>query len=169
MEKENDLRIEPVDGAPISLQKVLDANVITPSKDLTVLLDQTGCGIVNDTVEYANVTIDAREEQAKYFLSLDIPLPEYLKKYLAYMYEDDEVNLEGMYKYASTNPELKQLIGFIQLVGGSLNIARKMNKSVKMFIEEPEARLHPKRERRIVSLLEMLKRDYGFNEQTPTE
>jgi predicted ATP-dependent endonuclease of OLD family len=61
---------------------------------------------------------------------------------------------------------MMQLIGMIQLVGGSLNIARKEQKGVRLYIEEPESRMHPKRQAKMVSLLEMLKKDYGFTETT---
>ena len=80
------------------------------------------------------------------------------------MYKDDGVDVEAVYKYAKTNNEMKQIIGMIQLFGGSLNIARKMQKSIKLFVEEPEARLHPKRERTMMLLLETLKKDYGFTD-----
>lgn len=157
----DDLRVEPVDGAPISLKKVSD--YVGPNKELTVLVDNSSSGFVNDDPTLANVGIQDREDQAMYFLGLNLPMPPYLRKYLEYMYEDDKPDLDAMYKYAKTNKELKQIIGFIQLVGGSLNMARKQSKNVRIYIEEPETRLHPKRERRVMMLLDMLKKDYGFN------
>lgn len=164
MEKNEDLRVEPVDGAPISLKKVSEHLSKTgKSKTNTyVLIDGSSSGFVNDDPFMANITIEERDKQAEYFLDLNLPLPPYLKKYLEYMYEDDKPNIESMYKYAKTNAELKQLIGLIQLFGGSLNMAKKAKKSVKLYVEEPETRMHPKRERRIMMLLEMLKTDYGF-------
>ena len=170
-DKEEDYRIEPVEGAPISLDKVskLIEKTGKAKSNLYVLLDNGGSGFVNDSPDLLNVTIEERENQAMYFLSLNLPLPPYLKKYLEYMYEDDKQDIDAMYKYAKTNAELKQIIGIIQLVGGSLNAAKKQNKSVRLYIEEPETRMHPKRERRVISLLEKLKKDYGYNEDTTKE
>lgn len=166
----DDMRVEPIDGAPISLKKVSShLDKTGKSKDnIYVLIDGSASGFTNDDPHLANVTIEERDKQADYFLSLELPLPPYLKKYLEMAYEGDGVDLEGMYKYAKTNAELKQLIGLIQLVGGSLNIARKQQKSIKLWIEEPETRMHPKRERRIMSLIYALKKDYGFDETTDT-
>jgi hypothetical protein len=160
-----DMRVEPVEGAPISLKKVVEHINKTKPADkpdgIYVLVNNLSNGFVNDDANMANITIEEREIQANYFLSLNLPLPPYLEKYLIYMYEDDKPDIKAMYKYASTNPELKQLIGLIQLFGGSLKMAKDMKKSVRLFVEEPESRMHPKRERRIMSLLEKLKTDYG--------
>lgn len=166
-EEENDMRVEPVDGAPISLEKVSKhiSKTGTAKSNMYVLIDNTNTGFVNDDPTLANVTIQEREDQAMYFIGLNLPLPPYLKKYIEHMYKDDKPDVEAMYKYAKTNPELKQIIGLIQLVGGSLNMAKKMKKSVRLYIEEPETRLHPKRERMVISLLEMLKKDYGYGEE----
>ena len=160
----NDMRVEPVDGAPISLLKVSDllAKDKKAKSNMYLLIDGSSSGFVNDDPNLANITIAERDIQADYFLSLNLPLPPYLKKYLELMYEDDKPDIESMYKYAKTNAEMKQLIGLIQLVGGSLNIAKKQKCGVRLFIEEPETRMHPKRERRIMSLIEQLKKDYGF-------
>lgn len=161
--QEEDFRIEPEDGAPISLRKV---SRHTEPTEIKVLVDGTGSGFVNDDSTLANITIKEREFQADYFISLGLPLPAYLKKYIEYMFEDDgkPCNAESMYKYASTNAELKQIIGMVQLVGGGLNIARKQNKSIRMFIEQPEAHQHPKRQAKMMTLLMKLKEDYGAPE-----
>lgn len=167
----DDMRVEPVDGAPISLKKVSNhiSKTGTAKSNMYVLVDNSHSGFVNDDPTLANITIQEREDQAMYFLGLNLPLPPYLKKYIELMYKDDSPDVESMYKYAKTNAELKQIIGLIQLVGGSLNMAKKQKKHVRLYIEEPETRLHPKRERIVVSLLEMLKKDYGYNEDTKPE
>lgn len=169
MKESEDMRIEPVDGAPISLKKVSDhltATADTKNKSNTyVLVNNMGIGYVNDDPHMANITIREREIQADYFLSLNLPMPTYLRPYLEYMYEDDGQDIDALYKYASSNDELKQIIGLIQLFGGSLNMARKAKKGVKLYVEEPETRMHPKRERRVMGLLEKIKKDYGFKEE----
>lgn len=158
--EEEDMRVEPVEGAPISLRKV---SRHTESTEIKVLVDGSGSGFVNDDPTLANITIVEREFQATYFLSLGLPLPAYLKKYIEFMFSDDgsPCNAEAMYKYAATNAELKQIIGMCQLVGGALNMARKADKGIRLFIEQPEAYQHPKRQSRMMSLLMMLKEDYG--------
>lgn len=160
--KEIDYRTVPEEGAPISLKKVVDNIKID---ELLVLVDNSASGFVNDA-NLVNVTIEEREKQADYFLGLNLPLPPYLKKYLKFVYSiEDDSEMESMYKHANTNVEMKQLIGFIQLIAGSLNLARKMKRGVRIYIEEPETRLHPKRERMIMSLLEEIKKDYGYKTQ----
>ena len=162
-----DCRVEPVEGAPISLQKVVDStnSETGVSKELRVIVNNTGLGIVNDTADFMNVTAEDRLQQADYFLSLNLPMPPYLKKYIDLMYKGDP-SAEVLYKYAKTNDELKQIIGFIQLVGGALNIGRKNKACIKLYIVEPETKLHPKRQAVVMSLFETLKKDYGFKPET---
>lgn len=162
---EPDYRVEPEEGAPISLKKV---SRYTEPTELKVLVDGAGSGFVNDDPTLVNVTVVEREFQAMYFIGLGLPLPAYLKKYIEYMFNDDgkPCNAEAMYKYAASNAELKQIIGMCQLVGGALNMARKADKGVRLFIELPEAHQHPKRQSRMMSLLMMLKEDYGAKPPT---
>lgn len=80
-----DFRIEPVQGAPISLKKV--ASITTGP--LSVLIDKSSSGFINDDDQLADISIKARDEQADYFFGLDVPFPEYLRPYLEYMYADD--------------------------------------------------------------------------------
>ena len=155
-----DMRVEPVEGAPISLRKV---GRYTEPTEIKILVDGSASGFVNDDPTLANITVKEREFQADYFISLNLPLPVYLAKYIHFMFDDDgkPCNVEAMYKYASTNPELKQVIGMCQLVGGALNMARKADKGIRLYIEKPEADQHPRRQSRMMSLLMMLKEDYG--------
>lgn len=164
------MRVEPVDGAPLSLKKISDKlSAEQPTSknksNLYVLVDNTTSGFAHDDPHMANITISEREYQADYFLDLKVPLPAYLRPYLEYMYEDDKPDIDAMYKYAKTNAELKQIIGLVQLLGGSLNMAKKARKNIKIFIEEPEARLHPKRERKMMALIEKIRKQYGFEEK----
>lgn len=164
----DDVRVEPVDGAPISLAKALDK--MKPQNHITVMVNQSGAGIVNDAPGVMNVTIADREMQADYFFGLNVqPMPEYLRKYLEYMYEDDKQDVEALYKYGSSNGELKHIIAIIQLVGGGIKQATRENKGVRFFVEEPETRMHPKRERRVMGLLEMLRKDFGPKDESKTE
>jgi hypothetical protein len=164
---DDDMRVEPVEGAPISLKKVMEKH---PPNQLMVMVNGTGVGIVNDDPHTVNVTIADREMQADYFFGLKIEkMPEYLRKYLEYMFEGEDVNLDAMYKYASTSGELRHIIAIVQLVGGGIKTATREKKGVRFFLEEPETRLHPKRERRIIGLLEMLRKDFGPPEETKVE
>lgn len=63
--------------------------------------------------------------------------------------------------YIDHNKEWLQMVGFILLVGGALNIARKEKKGCRIFLVEPETHLHPKRERLIFSVLNHLNTEYG--------
>lgn len=152
---DDDIRTVPEEGAPISLQKFLDKNKI---ENLTVLIDKDAIGIVNDKPGLPTISIQDREEQAMYFLNLNIALPDYLKKYLAYMFNFDEVKdiekINGMYKFAKTNNEVKQVIGLVQL----LMFCLKHGSGA--FIEMPETYLHPSRTAKIIELVEMMKKDF---------
>lgn len=159
-----DMRVEPVDGAPLSLKKIsahLDKHGKSKN-NLYVLIDGTASGFMPDPM-MANITIADREAQADYFLGLNLPMPAYLRPYFELMFPDE--NVDSLYKYAKTNGEMRHIIAIVQLFGGSLNIARKEKKHVKIYIEEPETRMHPKREARMMMLLEKIKKDYGFEEK----
>jgi len=168
-EKNEDMRVEPVDGAPISLKKVSDhlSKERKAKSNTYVLIDSTASGFMPDDPMMANITIAERETQADYFLGLNLPMPTYLRPYLELMFPDE--NVDNLYKYAKTNGEMRHIIAIVQLFGGSLNIAKKQKKHVKIYLEEPETRMHPKREARMMMLIEKLKKDYGFNETEEKE
>jgi len=156
-EKKEDMRVEPIEGSPLSLNKICNSKAVqeTPT-ELKVLIENEGYGFVNDTPHLANITVEDREIQAMYFLGLDLPCPPYLLKYLliAYKGDADEAKILGLYNYAKTNQEMKQLIGFIQLFAGCCK--HKMS----CYIEHPETHLHPKRERMFMSMFHAIKDDY---------
>ncbi len=158
MKKGNeDMRIEPIEGAPISLNKLVNSEAIKNSpSDFKMLIDNSGSGFVNDTPHLANITIADREMQADYFLGLGLPMPPYLLKYLKIAYSTDKTEAEilALYEYAKTNKEMKQLIGFIQLFAGCCK--HKMS----AYIEEPETHLHPKRQASFMSMFHAIKDDY---------
>lgn len=69
--------------------------------------------------------------------------------------------LYNMILYAEENPEMAQAIGLIQLVAGTLKRVVHSRSGIRIFIENPETHMHPKRERLIMSMLQMLKKEYG--------
>lgn len=77
--------------------------------------------------------------------------------------------IHSFIKWAKNNTEATHLIGLLQLVGGSIRSASKQNSNVRIFIELPETGFHPKRERKLMMLLEKLKEEYGLKKDwTPT-
>lgn len=161
-----DMRTEPVEGAPISMLKVskMIDDQPAPKPDLHVLIENEGFGFVNDCPGMIEMNANDREMQAMYYLGLGLPYPPYLKEHLDYMFDCDT---EAMYKYAATNVEMKQLIGFIQLFGGSLKQATKAGANLRMWIVEPETHLHPKRQAKFMTLFNRLKDKYGMPPTTP--
>lgn len=134
---------------------------------MVIITNRSNVGIVNDDPELVDVSIQAREMQADYFFSLNLPFPEYLRKYLVYMYEgEDNVNVETLYKYGASNGEFKHIVAIIQMVSYALKVATRENKGVRFFLEEPETRLHPKRQRQIMPMVKMLEEDFGPKQTT---
>ena len=85
------------------------------------------------------------------------------------MHEEEYQKVHNFIKWGKTNTEAVHLIGLLQLVGGSLKAAAKNNSGLKMFIELPETGFHPKREGKIMSMLNKLKDEYGYNKGTKSE
>ncbi len=71
-------------------------------------------------------------------------------------------SIHNFIKWGKTNTEAVHLIGILQLVGGSIKAAARNKSGLKMFIELPETGFHPKRERKIMSMLNKLKDEYGY-------
>jgi hypothetical protein len=122
-------------------------------------------------------------------------IPSYLYRYMHYMFIDDtRKNKELLYptdkdlitayelgeidesskdyqtilnliKYCEHNAEAKQIIGFIQIVAGVLNSARKQKKGIRIFLERPETALHPKRQSAMMNLMMMLEKEFYPDEQ----
>ena len=159
------MRTVPEDGAPISLLKFSDSiqGQQAPG-DILALIDQTMSGFVNDDPERLDITIEAREQQAQWYLEEGLPLTEDLKRHLTYMYEDTKPDIEALWKFGKTNAELKQLVGLIQLFGWSMRDAAKHGVRLKFRIEEPETRLDPKRTARVMSLIYKLRDEYGIKQ-----
>lgn len=188
------------EGSPISLNKVLEdkANGVY-KKEFCVFIDNTYSGFALDAPGTVYLTVDARTEQAVYFVEriFDGRIPCYLYRYLHYMYHHEEYEmkypkdedvvkafesgaltveseeykkLQNMIKYSGSNKSVQQMIGLITLLGGTLLDCKKRGKYIRIYIEEPETHLHPQQERRVISLLHKLREEYGFPpEETKTE
>ena len=156
-------RIEPKEGAPISLQKIAENCEIKP---ITMLVDGSGAGIVNDTPDFIDCTPKEREEQALHFISLNLPkLPEYMKKYLRIFYEKEtDEQLEGLLKFGQHNDEFKQILGLIGMLAGIMSMARRFKKGVRVYIKHPETHLHPKRQSAIASFFTQVQEDFKWDD-----
>ena len=163
-EDKPDLRIEPKEGAPISLQKFVEqeGGKLT---NMNILVDGSGTGIVNDTPDFINCTAADREMQAMHFLGLNLPkLPEYMKKYLRMFYEDKtDEDFENLAKFGKFNDEFKQIIGMIGMLAGILNMAKKAKTGVRVYIQHPETHLHPSRQTVCAKFLIQIQEDFKFD------
>lgn len=181
-------------GSPVSLKKFIASSPGLP--ELTVLIDGTGMGIAKDEEGMVYITPDECKTQTLHYVKNIFNgrnVPGYLFRYINYMMKDDRdmryptddkvmegflsgslteqhedyVFVKNFITYAEHNTEALQLIGFVQLVGGTLNMARKMQSGVRMYLEQPETGLHPKREARLMSLFHKLTEEYGYKEVQP--
>jgi hypothetical protein len=162
-----------------------------------VLVDNTGSGIAKDEEGMVYITPEECKTQTLHYVKNVFDgrrVPAYLFRYINYIMFDEKmkwatdqdvaqafiskqlteeseeyVRVRNFLTYAEHNTEALQLIGFIQLVAGTLNIARKQGTGVRLFIEHPETGLHPKRERFIMSLLKKLSEEYGYKELVQPE
>jgi hypothetical protein len=177
-------------GSPISIKKVLEQ--IEP-KPITLFVDGSGCGIAQDDESLIYITPSECSSQALYYSKSVFDgkcIPAYLYRYLGYMfgigkdYQTDEELVKdfadgviteesvdykqilNLIKYCENNDEAKQVIGLIQLVGGALNIAKKQQKYIRLYIDKPETSLHPNKQSKIATLLIRLRDRYGFNDST---
>ena len=169
-EEEKDDLLTP-DKRALSLGKIAD-QIVPPENKITVLINNSGKGIRND-VPLIEVNPEETIKQGRYYIEEVHPkfggrIPSYLTKYLGRLYEDDEdQSVEYLLEGAFDNREVLHLIGMIQLVGGTLNAARKEGGGVRLYIVEPETYCHPKRERIIMSVLHDLIDEYGFKAEEP--
>jgi len=190
-EKSSDLSINGP-GSPVSIKKFNDSRPKEEDRSRMPVLIDDGIGIAHDDPDYTYITPEECSAQAVYFLKNGFNpdgLPAYLYRYLAYVFQKDkqfDTNQEyadamnngtldknsdeykeiiNKVKYLESNQEAKHIIGFIQLFAGCLNQAKKMNKPAKLFIQEPETNLHPKRAAMLMSLIEMIKKEYEFDNQ----
>jgi hypothetical protein len=193
-----DLRIGG-DGSPISLKKVLDTPEMA-TRELTVLIDGTGCGIAKDAEDVLYVTPEACKMQAMYYCKEMFDgkqIPAYIFRHIMFlwydrMFSDDKIMIEelekeaalktdeieagdgisglpeyksilGMLQFIDYNEELQQCLGLIQLLCGSLSVARKENKGIRIYLDKPETNLHPKRQAAIMTVINKIREEYGKN------
>ena len=178
-------------GSPVSLKKFIAQNPGLP--ELTVLIDGSGLGIAKDEEGMVYITPEECKTQTLHYVKNIFDgrrIPAYLFRYINYIMNDsyemkyptdqtvvdafnngtltedheDYVFVKNFITYAEHNTEALQLIGFIQLVGGTLNMARKMGTGIRMYIEQPETGLHPKRESGVMSMFSKLVEEYGYKE-----
>ncbi len=66
--------------------------------------------------------------------------------------------------YIKNNPEWQQIVGMIITLCGCMNICKKEGKWARLFIENPENNLHPKRQAAFMSFLHEIYSEYtGIN------
>lgn len=188
MSGSKDLSVDWV-GSPISLDKFLKTEYakFESEQKLTVLIDGSGSGIFNDTKSHITISPEECHKQAKYYSEKVFngkAIPLYLYRHLCYMMLDKEYQtneeiyedfrtgrvtkdsehykqLVNLIKYCSANPEAMQVIGLIQLISGCLNIAREHKSKVGLYIQHPEAHLHPKRQSKFMTMFNELLKEYG--------
>ena len=161
-------------GSPISLLKFNEsqAEKDNPNK-LKVLIDNSGNGIIFDDPSVLVMTSEDRIEQAYWTLKNHLPinnLPPYLLGYLALMFEEEvdalgsieakEHFLLNKIKYCASNKESAQIIGLIILFVETVKLAQMNNfNAPTLLIDKPETDLHPKREARIMTLINKMRED----------
>lgn len=79
--------------------------------------------------------------------------------------DDEFIKMRNYFEYMKSNTEVTHTIGLVQIVGGCLNTARKQGGNCRFFIEQPETGFHPKRERKLMTLIQWLADDYGFSQE----
>lgn len=177
-----------VDGpySPLSLAKL--STKLHDGTEFKVLLDQSGLGFAHDDPSMLYMTIQARLEQAYWWVDNKFDgrrVFPWMYRYLHYMFIDgsfkykDDVDViacmqEGkitedmdeykhiisLVKYCKTNVEAAQIIGCIQLLVMTFKQCTKDGVPVSIFIEQPETSLHPKREAKWMSMFYDIKKNY---------
>lgn len=191
----NDLSVNGP-GSPVSFKKFL-LQTQDKLRELTVLIDGTGSGIAHDDEGTLYIRPEDCSKQAIYYSKNGfdgVRIPAYLYRHLGYMmidgmkeYKTDQELVEDFengkitkesddYKYlcnlityCEQNPEVQQVIGLIQLISGSLNIARKAKSGLRLYIDRPETALHPERQVKAMNLLMKLKEEYGWKNKPESE
>ena len=176
-------------GSPYSLDKVMkEISKNETLNELSVLIENEGRGIMQDSPEMLEITIQGRIEQAAYFREQYTgKIPSHLYRYLHYAfdsayemkYPNDEslkkafesgelsssseeyITIDNMIRYSEFNLEAAHLIGFILGFAGIMNLMRKMNKTGRIYIELPETCLHPKRQARFITMFHNIRNEYG--------
>ena len=188
MEKNQELLIAGP-GSPISLKKFLLQH--QNSSPITFLIDGSGCGIAKDDKGCFYITPEDCTQQALYYAKNVFDgrrIPAYLFRYIGYMMFNDEtystdqdvanaflngklteeseeyLRIKNFLTYIEHNTERLQVLGLIQLIGGTLNMARKLKKGINVYIDRPETALYPERQSRFVNMFMKLRDEYGYKE-----
>ena len=70
---------------------------------------------------------------------------------------------DEVYAWLNEKPVGKEFcycVGLIQVIEGSLSAASKKGVGVRLFLQEPETHLHPKRQSRIMSVIGRISKKY---------
>ena len=179
-------------GSPVSLQRVLFEHPISPITFLIDGTGSGIAHDAKDVLYITPEECTKQALYFTQELFDGARIPGYLYRYLSFLmleedgntmeYPDDQVLQKAFesgkitkesedYKficnfitYCKDNPEAQQLIGLIQLISGSLNVAKKQNAGIKLYLDRPETALHPKRQARFMSALMEMRREYGGEE-----
>lgn len=173
--------LETRDGKAISLRRFvnkMDREDKRGDKTWTIIVNGSDKGIRNDAQEQV-MEINAKDtiQQGEYFIKTLWPqmkaqhgrLPAYLEKYLDIAYQGgfagNVIPAMDIVDKAEDSREILHIIGLIQLMAGALNMARKQNKGVKLYIVEPETHCHPARQSALMSVMHQIEEDYRPKQQ----
>jgi hypothetical protein len=181
-------------GTPVSLNKVV---LQLEMRKINLLVDGTGMGILKDAPNTVYITPEECQTQAKHYVDNIFNgrnIPAYLYRYMSYMFIDnapeyktdadlveafnsgklseeheDYKHILNLIRWSNVNKEASQVIGMIQLIAGSLRIAAKNKAGIRLYLEHPEASLHPKRQSRAMSMILKLDEEYGYKDPNETK
>ena len=153
-EHKHDLSVRGLPGT-VSLKKLLkDPGFKRAPGPFTVLVGELAIrNNAKDAVQ--EISPQDRAKQALYFIKTFPKLhPPYLTKWLQEAYDTKNIDfIHGIIDNAKSNREAQQLIGLIQLVLGALRLSKRHNAGCRLYLIEPETHLHPKRQARIMYVL----------------
>lgn len=181
-------------GSPISIKKASKLIPPSNEFTVFVDNSQSGFALDDETLVTITVEERKAQAEwwVKYVFN-QLPnkdIPGFLFRYLDYLFVSEELkykndkeyreaiaegkfNIEtdesfakvhNLIKYSASNKGVQQAMGLIQLFAGALAGAKKANKSIRIYIEEPETHFHPKQEARIMSVMYKLKDEFGGEE-----
>jgi hypothetical protein len=188
MKKYDDISVEGP-GSPISLRKWYENENKDVLKDTVVLIDSDGVGFEPDGLPCMEVTPQGCKECTEHYIdnhfnSKQIPL--YILKPFYYMMignfdvykkdvdvpalekyfgEDEKGKKEyqellNKIKYAPRSAESSQVLGLIIMLCSGFQMANKSGVPARFYIEHPESHLHPKRESRLMYMINKIREDY---------